>query len=290
MDIQQAITRQIVAAMEAGKTNGAALWSGAGRLGMPYNFKTKQQYSGVNVLLLWIAARQAGYSTAAYLTYKQAQELGGQVKKNACGTMGVFYSKVARETINEATGETKQTSASLMKLFWLFNLDQIEGIDRTATYVPTPFEAIEQAERVLQGSGAVIHIGGTRAFYHRQDDAITLPDRERFAKPENFYAVGLHELTHWTGAESRLDRVKGKRFGDEAYAFEELVAELGSAFLMADLGLHEATLEFHANYVESWISALNDDKRCIFSAAKQAGHAYQYIKDLQTPDECKQAA
>jgi antirestriction protein ArdC len=168
----------------------------------------------------------------------------------------------------------------MCKPFWLFNVAQIDGLPETLTNTAetaNEFNPIEEAEKLLEASGAVINYGYAGACYSRSKDQISLPDRERFTSPENFYATALHELTHWTGHESRLDRQFGKRFGDEAYAFEELVAELGAAFVVGHVGFVDAMIEDHAAYVESWLKVLKNDKTAIFTASKQASLAYDFI-------------
>ncbi len=158
----------------------------------------------------------------------------------------------------------------------MFNLDQIEGILRPDA-PRGGFAPIRAAEDILVASGATIVEGGTRAYYQPERDEIHLPDRGRFTKPENFYAVALHELTHWTGHPDRLARDFTGRFGTEAYAFEELIAELGSAFLNAEIGLIDTTLENHASYIDSWLLVLKRDKKAIFTAGSQAEKARKLL-------------
>ena len=164
------------------------------------------------------------------------------------------------------------------KPFWVFNVAQIDGL---AADITTPavvdFNASQDAEQILTSSKARIDYGFDKAFYSNRHDRIFLPERERFTTRENFYATALHELTHWTGHESRLNRQFGKRFGDDAYAFEELVAELGSAFTVGQLGMIDATVETHADYVNCWLKVLKGDKRAIFTAAGQAAKAADFI-------------
>jgi antirestriction protein ArdC len=168
-----------------------------------------------------------------------------------------------------------------MSPFWLFNLDQIDGIGKPQPAAQLDkFQQIEAAEKVLTRSGAVIREEGERALYRPSTDEIHMPERGRFSSEIEFYSVALHELTHWTGAGHRLARDFSGRFGTQAYAFEELVAELGSAFLNADLGFSAATIPNHAGYIEAWLKVLKNDKRAIFTAASQASKAHRYIMDL----------
>jgi antirestriction protein ArdC len=163
-----------------------------------------------------------------------------------------------------------------MKPFWVFNVADIENLPEVED-TRAAFEPIEQAEHILNSSGIPVIWEGTRAFYRPSTDEIYMPTRERFSSPVNAYAVALHELTHATGHASRLGRDFSGRFGDEAYAFEELVAELGSAFVVGHLGLEGAKIENHANYVQSWLKVLKNDKNAIFTASRHANAAYQFI-------------
>ena len=234
MDIRHDITTAIIDLIEQGAARGeACLWDAAGRFGMPINYRTKCEYSGVNVLLLLAAAHARGLERNEWLTFKQASELGAKVKKGAKGVMGVFCKMLPKKGVPEAVQEPQDDTtpgmAAMLKPFWVFNVADIDGLPEVSVPQPT-FEPMVEAERFLQASGANITWGGTRAFYRVSEDAIYMPSRERFSKPVNAYAVALHELTHWSGHASRLGRDFTGRFGDEAYAFEELVAELGSAF------------------------------------------------------------
>ena len=278
-DIYQEVTDRIIQAMETAKASGvASLWDGAGeRAGLPLNHATGKPYSGINVLILWAAAGAHGYRSNRWLTYQQTKSAGGQVRKGEHGTQCVFYKPIEAEEVNEA-GETEIKRAAVLKSFTVFNLDQVDGIEAPdATTVRPVFEARAEAERILKDSGARITEGGNQAYYQRATDSIRLPDRHRFHTPENFYATALHELTHWTGHESRLARTFGKRFGDEAYSMEELVAEIGAAFAIADLGMIHATIEQHASYLDSWLRVLKSDKKAIFTAAAQAARAHAYL-------------
>lgn len=282
MDIRTEITNAIIRMIKAGSVAGEkTLWDHASAFGMPINYKTKRPYSGVNVPLLWCAAADRGLDRNEWLTYKQAQELGANVKKGAKGVMGVFFTMLPRKDAgaNGAEGDGESAFVPLMKPFWVFNVADIENLpaaDEIDAQRPE-FEPMEQAENVLAASGAKITWEGAKAAYRPLIDDIIMPTRERFEKPVNAYAVALHELTHWTGHKSRLARDFSGRFGTEAYAFEELVAELGSAFVVAHLGLEGARLENHASYVQSWLKVLKNDKNAVFTASRHANAAYQLI-------------
>jgi antirestriction protein ArdC len=198
--------------------------------------------------------------------------------RKACNA---YSSAAERKSRNPDEDNEAKEVVRVIRAFWLFNLDQIDGL--TAPQ-PIPqletFQQIEAAEQVLTRSGAVIYEAGDQAFYRRSTDEIRLPQRTRFASAIEFYSVALHELTHWTGAEHRLARDFSGRFGTEAYAFEELVAELGSAFLNAELGFSATMIPNHAGYIESWLKVLKNDKRAIFTAASAASKAHRYVMDL----------
>ena len=275
-DVHQAITDQILAAMEQARATGRRLWDSQPSL--PLNLTTNKPYSGINVLMLWSAGLSHGYRSPYWLTFKQAQTLGGQVRKGQHGTHCVFYKPWESTDTNATTGENEITRGAVLKSFTVFNLDQIDGIQAPAQEERQPFTAIEDAERILDASQAPIQMGGTQAFYRPSDDTIHLPNREAFINPEAFYNVALHEMCHSSGHPSRLARDFSGRFGTESYAFEELIAELGSAFLNADLGILNTTLPDHADYLSNWIAVLRSDRKAIFTAAAAASKAAAYIK------------
>ena len=277
-DIHQAITDRIIEAMEQARTTGRRLWDSQPSL--PLNLTTGKPYSGINVLILWAAGLQNGYTSPYWLTYKQAADKGGQVRKGEHGTHCVFYKPWESTDTNKDTGETEIVKGAVLKSFTVFNLDQVDGIEAPAREPRAPFAAIEDAERILRASPAPIKTGGTQAFYRPAPDTIHLPNREAFISAESFYSVALHEMTHSTGHKSRLDRDFSGRFGTEAYAFEELIAELGSAFLNTDLGIIGSTLQDHADYLAHWIAILKSDKKAILTAAAQASKAHGFIKAL----------
>ena len=283
MDIRQAITDKIIAMLEKGGNEARTRWTKAAQGGFPSNGTTGDTYKGVNVLILWDEAIERGYSSNVWMTYKQAEGIGAQVRKGEKAVMCAYFEMVKRKggEADQAQGEERKNGFFPMcKPFWLFNVAQIDGLSESFT---TPaettgkFNPIEDAEKLLTASGATINHGFDGAFYAPSKDQICLPARERFTSPENYYATALHELTHWTGHESRLNRQFGKRFGDDAYAFEELVAELGAAFVVGHVGFVDATIENHAAYVQNWLTVLKNDKTAIFTASKQASMAYDFI-------------
>ena len=275
-DIHQTITNQILEALEQARATGRRLWDSQPSL--PLNLTTNKPYSGINILTLWAAGLSRGYRSPLWLTYKQAEGIGGQVRKGEHGTHCVFYKPWESTDTNAATGETETVKGAVLKSFRVFNLDQIDGVQAPAQEERPAFVAIEDAERILNASPARIQMGGTQAFYRPSDDTIHLPNREVFINSEAFYSTALHEMCHSSGHQSRLARDFSGRFGTEAYAFEELIAELGSAFLNADLGILNTTLPDHADYLSNWIKIIRNDKKAIFTAAAAASRAAAYIK------------
>lgn len=281
-DVFGKITERIVSILEAGQASGSITWSGQGEAGrIPYNLSTGKQYRGANVLSLWGSALEAGYASRAWLTFKQALDMGGHVRKGEKGTLGIYFDSYERDAPGDGDGEPGKRRIAFAKAFTVFNLDQVEGVDRPD---PRPLERdpIKAAEDLMIASGARISEIGTRAYYDPGGDFIRLPDRYRFETKENFYVVALHELTHWTGHESRLARDLRNRFGTEAYAMEELVAELGSAFLCAETGV-AGKLEHHANYAKSWLKVLKSDKRAVVTASAAAERAARFLIERKLP-------
>jgi antirestriction protein ArdC len=276
MDIRQTVTDKIIALLERGTTSTGPRWTGGKATGLPTNAKTGEAYHGINVLLLWAEMAEKTYSSSQWLTYKQAADMGGQVRKGEKSVLCVYYQTVQKQ---DDQPDDAEKSYFLAKPFWLFNLAQIDGLplDLVAPATVKDFDASQEAEQVLIKTHAQIHYGFDSAYYATLQDKICMPQRARFTTSENFYATVLHELTHWTGHESRLNRQFGKRFGDDAYAFEELVAELGAAFTVGQLGMLDATIEAHADYVQGWVRVLKNDKGAIFTAASQAAKAANYI-------------
>ncbi|WP_434717855.1 zincin-like metallopeptidase domain-containing protein [Raoultella ornithinolytica] len=272
-DIYQTVTNNIIATLEAGVKPWSCPWKRVpGMSGLPSNFATGIAYSGMNIMLLWCSASKQGFGDSRWMTYKQAQAAGGQVRKGAHGTTAIFYTTLEKE--NDA-GEVEQIP--MLKTFTVFNVQQIDGLLlSTETVNPeASFDPIPQVENLFRNSGANIIEKGQNAFFSPSTDEVWLPERHLFSDAANFYATGLHELVHWSGDKKRLNReIKGK-FGSADYAEEELVAELGSAFLMTDLGIVGEVQ--HESYIASWLKALKNDKRYIFKAASAASKAHRYL-------------
>lgn len=277
MDIRQTITDQIIHLIEQGQAKGESMWDTTVRFGLPLNYQTKRPYNGINILTMTNEAVARGYSRNEWLTFKQAQAMGAQVSKGAKGVMGVFFKMLDRKD-----AKTEEDKMPMMSSFWVFNVDEITGLPEVPEVQRQEFDPIEEAERMLAASGASITWQGVRAFYRPSTDSIYMPDRDRFSSASNAYAVALHELTHWTGHESRLNRDYGKMTKVDKYAFEELVAELGAAYFVGNLGLTGAKLENHADYLQHYLEILKADKSAIFTAARMASQAFDFILKLTT--------
>lgn len=275
IDIYQTVTDSIISALEAGVKPWSCPWQRVpGISGLPSNYSTGAAYSGMNIMLLWSSASEQGFSDSRWMTYKQAKAEGGQVRKGEHGTTAIFYTMLERENDE---GETEYIP--MLKTFTVFNVEQIDCLPLSdeAVFPAETFEPLPQAEALFRNSGATIIEKGQNAFFAPSTDEIHLPERRLFSDAANFYATGMHELVHWSGAKSRLNREMKGKFGSEDYAFEELIAELGSAFLMADLGIVGEVQ--HESYIASWLKALRNDKRYIFKAASAASKAHRYLMD-----------
>lgn len=279
-DIYEEITSSIITAIERDPGNPVMPWhrdASANRV--PMNVATEATYNGVNILNLWVEAQVAGHTSNQWGTYRQWREVGAQVRKGERASVIVFY-----KSITKTNEEGEDESYRLLKYYTVFNACQVDGWATGTATVDTPlFERLEEVENAIAATGAYIREGGDCAYYAPSGDFIQMPDRGRFFdtkdgnRSENFYAVLLHELTHWTGHTSRCDRNLRNRFGSEAYAMEELVAELGAAFLCARLGISSTPREDHAAYVGNWLSVLKSDKKAIFTAAAQAQVAVDHV-------------
>ena len=270
------VTARIQAALEQGVKPWQCAWDKTqnGPL-LPKNLSNQHDYQGINIAILWSAALERGYNSNWWLTFNQAKALGGHVRKDEKATQGIFYKPWVIDEEDDA-GDVHEKTIPLAKVFSVFNIDQIEGLTVMPERPKQEFSPLPAAEQILAASKAEIREGGTRAYYLIPTDRITLPDRWRFQQAEDFYATALHELTHWTGHESRLNRTWGRRFGDKAYAFEELVAEMGSAFLVAKLDL-KGELQQHANYIDHWLKIIAEDTSTLVKAAAMAQKAFEFV-------------
>jgi antirestriction protein ArdC len=296
-DLYQNVTNRIVESLEQGVRPWIKPWSAehaAGRITRPLR-GNGIPYQGINVLMLWSDAVTKGYGAPIWMTFRQALELGAHVRKGERGSTVVYASKVTRTGTDAETGEETEATIPFLKSYTVFNVEQIEGLPPQyhARAEPRldPVQRIERAEAFFTGTEADIRHGGASATYNIGSDVVQMPAFEAFRDAESYYATLAHECTHWTRHKSRLDRDFGrKRWGDAGYAMEELVAELGSAFLCADLDLTPEVREDHAAYIASWLKVLKNDKRAIFSAAAHAQKAADYLAALQTRDSEQAAA
>jgi len=287
-DVYSTITNKIVARMEQGELPWARPWNAqhaAGSITRPLRHNG-ECYHGVNVLVLWLTAEERGYHCPLWLTFNQAKDLGGFVRKGEKGTPVVYASSFIKKEVDEATGEEAEEQIPFLKSYTVFNALQIDGLSKH--YYAMKEQPKNLAERLVDveafvaNTKAEIRHGGDRAFYASNADYMQMPQYECFRDRESYYATLSHELTHWTGNQKRLGRDLSKsRFGSEGYAVEELIAELGSAFLCADLGITIEPRADHASYLLNWIKILKADKRAIFTAANQAEKATAFLYELQ---------
>ena len=283
------ITNRLIAQIEAGAGKWEKPWTTLiGEGGLAVNAKTKRAYQGFNQLVLMFTAMDAGYEVSEWATYKQWQELGGQVKKGEKGIVLVKWGKTyycqeegCGYKGRAACGKDDHYSRAAMwaSPFTVFNIAQQEGVElpEKADKLPEP-ERLALAEQVIEQSGAEIRfVAQDRAYYQPVADTITLPKREQFKTPQGFYGTAFHELGHWTGHESRLGREIGKSFGDEKYAAEELVAELTATFVSVAVGVTVEPHIEHASYLDSWLKALKAAPKNLYLAARDAQRAANFL-------------
>lgn len=291
--IHAEITAKIVAKLDAGVIPWRKPWKAYGAGNMPRNAISHRPYSGANVVLLWMEAAEKGYTAPLWMTYKQAIEAGGNVRKGETSSRITFVGRVKKT--DEETG--KERSIAFLKGFNVFNLAQCDGLEHlieTEAKVINPDERDAIADAFLTSTGATIKHGESRAYYTTAGDYINLPMFEAFTGSAEYYSTAFHELTHWTGAEHRLNRTFGKRFGDATYSAEELVAELGSAFLCAEFGYDNSTLDNSAAYIDHWRKFLTDHEGAFVEAAAKASRATEFMRGLaiesDQPEEIAEAA
>lgn len=295
-DIYQSVTDKIVNALQEGVVPWIKPWShrtNGSDSPYPINAVTRRPYSGINLVLLWAEARLQGFTHDRWLTFNQARNAGGYVRKGEQSSLAVLYKPMERDELDDQNqpvldehGQVRRVGFALLRTHYLFNIEQTEGLEHlmpepTATPDST-FDANAAAEDILLNSSAQIrHKNGYDAFYSPIRDFIQLPNKGQFHDEGGYYATALHELTHWSGHLTRLGRegvVSPTRFGTPQYAFEELVAELGAAFLCAHAGVHGELR--HEGYLQSWLELLQSDKRAIFRASGHARVASEFILDL----------
>lgn len=289
-DLYTRVTNTIIQQIEKGVRPWSKPWKAghkAGHVSRPLRHNGIP-YNGINTLMLWSTSLEAGFEAPIWMTYKQAQELGGQVRKGEKGSTVVYTNKLFKEELNDK-GETVEKQIPFLKGYTVFNIEQIEGLPEHYYAKNEPetlntAERLEAVERFVAETKAELRHGGASAYFSPSLDYIQMPEYERFTSREAYYGTLIHELTHWSGHESRLKRDLSGRFGNAAYAAEELIAELGAAFLSADLGVSSEPREDHAAYLEYWLGILKADKKAIFTAAAKAQEAADFLHSLQTKE------
>ena len=299
-DVYQDVTNQIIEALEEGVQPWRCPWEGGSGGGMPLRHNA-EPYRGINSVLLTLRGWQRGYVNPVWMTFRQAKELGGMVRKGETSSLVVKYGTFeTKQEAEQGASETQQTRGYL-KAYRVFNIDQIDGLedrfptpDKSEPFNTRPFEQLSHiASEMIEGMGVSYREGGNRAFYSPRLDEVCMPPLDRFPKAQDFYSTLFHELVHATGLKSRCDRTKekqGSRFGNATYAKEELVAEIGSAFLGARLGFEPHHIEDSAAYIVSWLEALRNDKRLIVRQAAAAQRAVDYLLSFTTAHGQQQEA
>ena len=281
-DVYRKVTDAIVTAIEQGVGTWRMPWHTSGRFAFsPINVVSKKPYRGINTVCLWAAAQAKGYERGEWATYQQWQEKGAQVRKGEKATTVVFwkFANDARETDSGDGDESPRNGSHLLftRGYSVFNASQVDGYTPKVDPDASIPERIAHAEEFFHAIGADLRHGGNQAFYAPVSDHIQMPPFAAFRESIGYYSTLAHEHTHWTATAGRCDRQLGKRFGDNAYAAEELIAELGAAFTCAHLGLSTEPREDHAQYIQSWLKVLKADSKAIFTAASKAQQATDWL-------------
>lgn len=289
-DLYAQVTASIIEELERGVRPWSKQWVSTTPRFRPLR-STGERYRGINTLLLWGSASRRGFRSPYWFTYRQASELGGQVRRGEKGTEVVYFSTFSKSEEEKKT-EEEGKAIPFLKTYSVFNATQIENLPeqyfpppknpRTPTFDSSP---IDEIECFFRKAGVEVENGGDVPHYSPRYDRVQMPPISAFRTSEDYYAVLCHEAIHWTGHPSRLPRkFPGRANGTKNYAREELVAELGAAFLCADLGLTMEPRPDHATYIEAWLDVLRNDKRAIFQAASMAEKATEYLHLLQSPE------
>ncbi|BDI32575.1 hypothetical protein CCAX7_46260 [Capsulimonas corticalis] len=288
-DVYTRITDQIIKAIEAGAQTCTMPWHAPDiALAIPRNAMTQKAYRGVNIVALLAEAQAHHYPEAKWATYRQWSDLGYQVNKGEKSACAVFWKPLDIDATGKSESDHVTEDADTPQSRWvarafaLFNIAQTANYEPPVTQPPRPgHERIAEIEHFIKALGPDIRHGGNRAFYRPATDHIQMPPFNCFVDPFSYYSTLTHEVTHWTGHTSRLNRELKTRFGTESYAAEELIAELGSAFLCADLGLSSESRPENAAYIDNWLTVLKRDTRAIFAAASYAQRAVDFMHDLR---------
>lgn len=281
-DVAQDITNLIISKIESGTLPWRRPWRKTGAGGAPLR-ANGVPYSGINRLYLWAVADSFGHGSRYWMTYRQARELGGQVRKGETAEPSIYFNTTRKTEVDRATGEESSRTIRFMRAYSVFNAAQIDGLpphfypDPVPETPPSPSEKTAAVATFFEPIPTEVRYGGDRAFYSPGGDFIQMPHRNSFTSEDGMTATLAHETGHWTGHHSRLARTFGKRFGDKAYSFEELVAEQISARICYELGLPADLHESHASYIEHWLEILKADKTAIITAAAKADQAFDYL-------------
>jgi len=289
------ITDRIIAELEAGRVPWVQPWGTPAikaPLAMPRNAATQRPYSGINVLTLWGAVIQGGFSRQNWMTFRQALGLGGHVRKGERGTTVVYADRFTPDDERRRAAEVGEKPGAIpfLKRFTVFNVDQCDDLPEeiAGSVVPTPPRHIEpRAEALIAATGADFRIGGARAYYNTAGDFVQVPAPAAYFEPINWHRTAFHELGHWTGHASRLNRDHSGSFGSKSYAREELIAEMAGAFVCAWLGIVPTVR--HADYIGCWLEVLREDNRAVVRAASAASKAADFLL-AYLPHEIKSGA
>ena len=281
--LYEEITSKIIGELEAGRVPWVQPWgtqATKAQLALPRNATTGRPYSGINVLILWGAVIERGFAGQSWLTFRQAQSIGGHVRKGERGVTVVYADRFVPSDERQRARETGEDAQAIpfLKRFTVFNVDQCDGLPEdiaTTAPLPPPGTIEPAVEAVIANSGVDFRIGGDRAFYAPSEDFVQVPPPAAFFEPINWHRTALHELAHASGHPARLNRDLSGRFGSGKYAFEELIAEIAAAFSCAALGIVPTVR--HADYIGAWLDVLREDNRAIVRAASQASRVADYL-------------
>lgn len=271
-DLYETITQKVIDSLEKGVIPWAKSWKGSG---LPMNFKTGYKYKGVNLLLLALS----GFSVPYFLTFKQAQELGGKVKRGSEATLVIFWSW--HEKTKTVDGKDEVSTFPVLKYYHVFNISQTEGIDYEAKFEQMDsFNPIAICDEIILGykdSPAIEH-NEQRAYYHTEKDLINMPSKKSFRSEEDYYKTLFHECVHSSGHKNRLNRdIPAILSNRSEYSKEEVIAELGATFLCGHAHIEPNLIEDSASYIDFWLKQLKQDKKFVFSVASHSQKAVEYI-------------
>jgi antirestriction protein ArdC len=299
-NLYREITDKIIAELERGIAPWVQPWTSTRQLcplGLPVNGLTRRSYSGINILLLWSALEERDFASPYWVTFKQCLAMGGSVRKGEKGTHVYFADKFVpqKEKTRAAEAGDEPNAIAFLKRYTVFNAEQCDGLPKGLIAAPlakSERQIVPEAEALIEATGADFRIGGDQAFYVPSEDFIRIPNQIAYTDQINYYRTAFHELGHWTGHKSRLDRNLTTKFGTADYAREELVAEMATAFVCASLGIVPTVR--HADYIGNWLQVLKEDAKAIVKAASLASKASDFIlafkAEAQFSPDMEQAA